>query len=731
MNAYDKLSLGDFLITQDLASASSAQPARYALRRAMLVSSGDLANTVCRHALQTATTWLGAAPPVAHWDVTAVLQSDGGARESSESVTDLLDHIARRRVADDLRAAGYDLQNPEELQVWVVASDQTGNLPNSSDLLNVGETLRNLAWKRLRSHVTLKCLAIVEPVDTTLLAEWHQQLQAGMDSVYLCSQVNLRHMRLDPADFEEQTAIALATLLCGTFPSHARDAGISCLTVGATAWTAPVAAIRRGLALLSALHMVDTLRSRLGDNAEVGTDAEQSLVSARIPTIERSDLELATAVTPTLPPVRWRDLEIGWHDLGDLRTNVQKRLDLREERHGQSLRAERHTWLDQRMELWGAILAELDGMHVADGDGPPPLDKLCLNLRTLDARLRLDLDELSVALERSERRLLAAEDQIAAAWERVEKLCAQLPPVTVKGLLLVAIQPWMWPIWPYALHVLLPQEGQKVLDGIAFRGKVRWHEANWHILRQRTLAMSQDVNQRLRRLHQVRTYMEQLRACLVRELDNLPLTAPWSQDALQSLWVTSLPQVPALAAFPIHENPITWITDLHEQCTERLVTAYCDATIFVERWTVLDSMAQPFFLTRSAPGATNQDRQAEATKTDASPLWAEMGEDHSVESPLPADCLKWLTGLVESAQPLWPDPAVTPQAGPIGWFMLPQLTAGVSDSGYGQDSILRWCDTVVNLSPATLAGRTLAILRWAPVEVGNASSNDPADDVGA
>ncbi|MFM7584361.1 MAG: hypothetical protein ACKO9F_16765, partial [Caldilinea sp.] len=248
MNTYDELSLGDFLTMQEPASTSFVQPARHMVRRAMLVSSGDLANTICRHTLHTATAWLNVAPPVAHWDASVLPQFDGTAGEPSKSAADLLDHIARRKVADDLRAAGYDLQNPEELQVWMVTSDQTGNLPDPSNLLHVGEMVRDLAWKRLRAHVTLKCLAIVEPADTALLSQWHQQLQRGMNATHLCSQVNLRHMRLDPADFEEQTAIALAAMLCGTFPSHARDAGVSCLAVGATAWTAPIAAIRRGLA---------------------------------------------------------------------------------------------------------------------------------------------------------------------------------------------------------------------------------------------------------------------------------------------------------------------------------------------------------------------------------------------------------------------------------------------------------------------------------------------------
>lgn len=720
MNTYDELSLGNFLTTQAPASTSSVQPARHMVRRAMLVSSGDLANTICRHTLHMATDWLSAAPPIAHWDasVLSAAQFDGTAGEPSKSVADLLDHIARRKVADDLRAAGYDLQNPEELQVWMVTSDQTGNLPNPSNLLHMGEMVRELAWKRLRAHVTLKCLAIVEPADTALLSQWHQQLQTGMSTTHLCSQVNLRHMRLDPADFEEQTAIALAALLCGTFPSHVRDAGVSCLAVGATAWTAPIAAIRRGLALLGVLHAVDALRARLGDNAEEGADNEQGLVIARIPTIEQNDMDLASAMTPALPPARWRDLGVGWSDLGNLRTTVQSRLERREKRHGQTTRSERHAWLDQRMNLWSAILVELDRMHTANGDGPPPLDRLRINLNMLDARLRLDLEELSKALERSDHRLQAAEEQASNGWEQVEKLCAQLPPATMKGLLLAAVQPWMWPIWPHALHTLLPQEGQKVLDSIAFRSKVRWHEANWQIFQQAALAMSQDVNQRLHRLDQMRTYVDHLHAHIVRELDELPLTAPWSQEILRALWVASLPQTLALAAFSVDENPVTWMMESHEWCTERLVAKYGDATAFVERWTVLDCMAQPFLLTRGALSAAKQDHQTEATNTDGAPPWSELAKDDSAESQLPADCLKLLTELVESAEPLWPDPAVTPQVGPNGWCLLPQPAVGMADTGYGQDSIRRWCETVVNLSPATLAGRTMAILRWAPVEVG-------------
>lgn len=76
-----------------------------------------------------------------------------------------------------------------------------------------------------------------------------------------------------------------------------------------------------------------------------------------------------------------------------------------------------------------------------------------------------------------------------------------------------------------------------------------------------------------------------------------------------------------------------------------------------------------------------------------------------------------LNGLVETALPLWPEPALTPVSGPVGWCLLPQSATGVTDSGYGPDALRQWCEAVVNLAPATLPGRTLAILRWAPVAV--------------
>jgi hypothetical protein len=75
----------------------------------------------------------------------------------------------------------------------------------------------------------------------------------------------------------------------------------------------------------------------------------------------------------------------------------------------------------------------------------------------------------------------------------------------------------------------------------------------------------------------------------------------------------------------------------------------------------------------------------------------------------------WLTDLVEAALPLWPDPAVTPTAGTVGWALLPPPAPGAVDSGYGPDTLRHWREDVVNLAPATLAGQTLAILRWAPV----------------
>jgi len=158
---------------------------------------------------------------------------------------------------------------------------------------------------------------------------------------------------------------------------------------------------------------------------------------------------------------------------------------------------------------------------------------------------------------------------------------------------------------------------------------------------------------------------------------------------LRTLWVASLPQTLALAAFSVDENPVAWMTESHEWCTERLVATYGDATAFVERWTVLDCMAQPFLLTRAALSAAKQDHQTEAANTDGAPPWSELAKDDSAESQLPADCLKLLTELVESAQPLWPDPAVTPQVGPNGWCLLPQPAVGMADSGYGQDSIRR------------------------------------------
>lgn len=703
MNTFSDFSLESLLNADDVAMTKPQPRPRHALPRVLLASAGTLAGSVCSRAMSIAGDWLAVEPPMAHWEAGVQVQT-GAADGQAAAMAELLDRLARRKVAANLQLAGYELQNPEELQGWVVVSSETGDLPDPVLINHAGGLMRQLAWSRMRAQVTLKVLALVEPADDGVLAQLCSQVAAVTQAIHLCSPVNLRHLRLEPDDYREQAATALAALLCGNFPSHAREASAPCLAIGAVAWTAPLAEIRRGLGLLSAMHSVGVLRAELEAGGVAATDgANSDSAVAHVPGLEQSDLELAGAVSPVLPAARWRDLGLGWEDLTGLRARVEERLDRREDRHEQTLIGDRHAWLDQHIALWGGILGEVDRLLLPDSDGPPPLRLHRLNLQLLHARLAQDLEALAVALESSEQRLQVAEDQVEMAWARVEKLRGQIPAATTKGILLAAVQPWMWPIWPYAFATLLPQEGQKVLDSVAYRSKVRWHDANWHILRQAAQAMSQDVKRRQRRLEQLEGYAAALHTYLQEQMAQLALPAPWTTAALYALWAAATAHAPALAAFPRQEQPIDWPAEAAAHCAERLAASYVTATAFVDQWTVLDCLAQPFLLDEVESGGAG----GSASALDAAPA----------EPAPPAACITWLSSMAEAALPLWPDQALAPVAGPVGWCLLPEPVAGVADSGYGPDSIRHWCEAVANLAPATLAGQTLALLRWAPVEV--------------
>ncbi len=708
MHALTDFALEALLVPQGAPSpasaASDAAQTRYGLPRAVLASTGAQAAAVCERTLQLAADWLGTAPPLAHWTNGAAVAAQPGAAAEDEPHTDLaalLDHIAQRRLADDLRAAGYELQAPDALLLWLVVSDDAGALPDPARLKQAVDLLGELAWRRLRAQVAVKLLVVTEPANAAALAAWRTQI--AVDALHLCSPINLHRLRLSAEEVTAQAATALAALLCGVFPSHTRAPNAACVALGAAGWTAPIAALRRGLALLSARHAVEALAAQLEAGAAEMTPGAPGLALARLPGLEQSDLDLAAAAPPPLSAPRWRELGVAWPDLAGLRVAVETRLARREERHEQTLRAARHAWLDQRMAAWQALVGEVDRLQQPEGDAPPPLARYCANLQHLAAQLDHELDALATALERSDHRLQEAETQVGAAWDAVETLCGQVPPATGRGVLMAALQPWMWPVWPYAFGVLLPQEGQRLLDAAAYRGKVRWHEANWHVLRQAALAMRQDVNRRRQRLAQLQDGVASLRTYLAAQLTTLALPAPWDWAALQRLWLAAKTHDAALAAFPAHETPLDWPAQPYDRCAERLIAHYAGATLFVERWPVLDALAQAF-----PPG------------TDGARAMSDAGAENELffdtEAALPAGCLAWLNGMLESTLPLWPDPAPAPVSGPAGWCLLPPPAAGRPESGRGQDTLRHWRQDVANLAPGALAGRTLAIVRWAPVE---------------
>jgi hypothetical protein len=670
-----------------------------------LVSTGTQAAAVCERTLQLAAAWLGAPPPLAHWTNEGAPATQSGAMpqpdDADESPAALLDRIAQRKLVDDLRTAGYELQAPDALLLWLVVSDDAGALPDPAQIKQTVDLLGELAWRRLRAQVAVKLLVVTEPANAAALAAWRTQTAA--DALYLCSPINLHRLRLSAEEVTEQAATALAALLCGAFPSHSRTPGAACVALGAAAWRAPVAALRRGLALLSTQHAVESLAAQFEAGAVETPPGAPALALARLPALEQSDLELAAAAPPPLPAPRWRELAIGWPDLAGLRATVEARLDRREERHVQTLRAARHGWLDQRMTAWQALLAEVDRLQQPEGGAPPPLALYAANLQHLAAQLDHDLDALATALERSDHRLQEAETQMSAAWDAVETLCGQVPPATGRGVLMAALQPWMWPVWPYAVGVLLQQEGQKLLDAAAYRSKARWHEANWHVLRQAALAMRQDVNRRRQRLEQLHGAVASLRAYLDAQLAALALPAPWDRTALQRLWLAAKTHDAALAAFPAQETPLDWPAEPCDRCAEGLIDHYTGATVFVAQWTVLDALAQAF------PPETDAARPASSAEPEGDLFF-------DTEAALPAGCLAWLNGMLESALPLWPDPAPAPVSGPVGWCLLPPPAAGKPESGRGQDTLRHWRQDVANLAPGVLAGRTVTIVRWAAVE---------------
>lgn len=711
MYSTNELLIESFLEMPTAAPARTERQASHPLARALLVSIGATAGSICQRTLTLATEWLGASPPVAHWD--AVLPAASGAAMPGTDARDdarddallaALDAIARRKVADDLRAAGYALQTTEALTVWIVASDDAGALPDPALIAGAAATVRRLAWRRMRAEVTIRVLAVIEPATGTALGAWQRRVAASATAVYLSSPINLRHLRVDAQEHIEQSATALAAFVCGNFPSHAQPGCDAWLGVGAAAWTAPRAAVQRGLALLSARCAVASVQAQLDrtgdDNLAV---SEPAALVGRIPSLEQSDLDLAGSTPPALAAPRWRDFGVTWDDLDALRQVLPARIARRADRHAQSVRAARTAWLDTRMNAWGALLAEVDRLSCPAGESAPPLGVYGQVLAGLRARLQADLDALTTALERSDPRVHAADEQVEIAWTQVEKVCGQLPRLTTRGIVYAALQPWMWPIWPYAFHAILPQEGQRLLDSMALADKARWHEANWHILRQVTLAMSQDVHRRLHALDKLRAALAALHAYLTDALAALPLPAPWTPATLQGVWQRIQKQTPALTAFPTHLRPLEWGADALEQSGEQLVAHYAQAAECVMRWSVLDFLAQPFLGEGNAEGA---------------PVSGREKGDPPTSGGLPTGCVAWLTDLVERALPLWPDPAVTPIAGAQGWCLLPPPAPGGTERGYGADSLRHWCEDVVNLAPGTLAGQTLAILRQAPVAAG-------------
>lgn len=650
------------------------RPSR-AVKRVLLLPVGEAAIPVACRIPGLMQAWLHVEPPVA-------LLSALGPSPAEDEWADALDALFSQEMVDTLAEAGLKCERPNELLLWLLVSlgPEQGTDLEPEAVQAAVEHLADMAWRRLRVHVTPWVLFLAEPaVQEQLIAWCASTAQVWGPRIYVAGPVTHAHLRLPDEDWCERAATAAAALVLSDPPGPSglrspEPRGETAQAVGASVWVAPLAALRTYLAEAFARRVVGRLQ------APAGQAPVQDRLAPQLRGVEKEMTALLAGTSAPAAGPSWGARRPGLTALAHLPDNLRREAAQWQEQSQASFRKAKRAWLAVRLEEWQQALERARQEMLAPEQAWPCLQeyKAILQKRRQEA-LRCE-QEVEARLVEWGERLEQANHQVERATRRLQEVCQLFPTADLSGVLHALTHPWQVTRWAWAYFVWLPQAGQQLLDALARQSRIQWHEATWHVLRQLYLAMAQDMQLELASLEEIENALAQV----VQELHaphrvQVEDLTPWTPPGLEALAQRFLADDAACAWAFLADAPLpAWPQKTPEALADGLIQAAMPRLASLQGWTAVDCIVE------ALPGET---------------------------------LAPWLAQLAHLAEPLWPDEELRAERQDQNLLLLPSADPESADPEQNARRQHFLGSAAQPYNQALVQADVVGWLRFAPVDV--------------
>lgn len=656
--------------------------------RALLLPVGEGARQMAEAVVAISEKWLGGEAPVQ----IACDQTDG------DELAGALERLTSQELMRSLQGRGIGLARANESEVWAIidlTGDPTGGKTAEVAVAEVAEKLETItekAWRQLRIHVVAHSLLLARPADYTHLSAWSEGLATHCPQrVYLAGPVNQAHLSLADEKWRTQAATALAGLLWSKAPSHSQlvqeqTGGHSLIALGGAAWNTPRTEVIHWLALRFAQRTVARLSQ---EDATVRNGPDPHL-----PTAQQSMQELLAQLTAPPAGLLWGERRPGLAALTELPETLVHEVERAQKQQGAEAQLERRRWLASQLEGGSRLQAEVRRAYLQPPEGWPRLAAYGIEVTARRESLLQRLQDVQKQLEEWGERLAQAEDASRQAQAELTELCALFPTQDLQGAFTALTHPWRLISWLWVYLVWLPQRAQHLLDSLARQTTARWHETNWHTIRQLLLAQAQEWQLVLDEAERLSNLLAQMEDEWAGELAGMALESvqPWTETTLDAL------------------------------CNRLLADGTLCALGFLENTPLYDWLEQDRAALRAALLAWPQPWLAPLERWD--------GVDFLVEALSGPALADWLGQVSDTALPLWPDEEMRSSSLGENRLLLGRSPLGAEDADASHGERLdRWrdaADVVGNLVETLFHGDGVALLRLALVDL---ALDDPSGEM--
>lgn len=645
------------------------------VKRVLLLPVGEAAVPVARRIPGLMQAWLRVEPPV------ALLPALGQSPAEDEWVQ-ALDALFSQALVDALAQAGLQCERPNELLLWLLVSlgpKQGTDLEPEAVQVAV-EELADMAWQRLRVHVTPWVLFLAEPaVQERLMAWCGSTARLWGPRIYVAGPVTHAHLRLPDEDWCERAATAAAALVLSdpSGPSGLRSPeprGETAQAVGASVWVAPTAALHVYLAEAFARRVMARLQ------APAGQAPVQDRLASQLRGVEKEMTALLEGMSAPAVGPSWGARRPSLAALTHLPDSLRREAAQWQEQSQTSFRKAKRAWLAARLAEWQQALERARQEMLAPEQAWPCLQEYKAILQKRREEVLRCEQEVEARLVEWDERLEQANHQVERATRRLQEVCQLFPTADLSGVLHALTHPWRMAHWVWAYFVWLPQVGQQLLDALARQSRIQWHEATWHVLRQLYLAMAQDMQLELSSLEEIENVLAQvlqeLHAPHRVQVEDL---APWTPPGLEALGQRFLADDAICAWAYLAGVPLpAWPQKTPEALAEGLIQVAMPRLASLQGWTAVDCVVE------ALPGET---------------------------------LAPWLAQLAHLAEPLWPDEELHAERQDQNLLLLPSADPESADPEQDARRQHFLESAAQPYSQALVQADVIGWLRFAPVDV--------------